>query len=34
MGIDHLMFLPVAGSHDSGRPVSSETMFREWYWPH
>ncbi len=25
---DHLMFLPVAGSKSSGRPFSSETMFR------
>src|SRR6266478_5964381 len=34
IGIDHLMFLPVAGSHDTGKPVSSETMLREWYSPH
>src|SRR5450759_2503646 len=30
----HLMFLPVLGSNESGRPFSAETMFRDQAWPH
>src|SRR2546428_6693345 len=31
---DHLMFLPVAGSNESGRFLSSETMLRDQACPH
>src|SRR6266568_1439464 len=30
----HLMFLPVLGSNESGRPFSAETMLRDQAWPH
>src|SRR5216110_4125005 len=30
----HLMFLPVLGSKESGRPFSSETRLRDQAWPH
>src|SRR5436309_12402273 len=30
----HLMFLPVLGSKESGRPFSAETMLRDQAWPH
>src|SRR5438034_1169888 len=30
----HLMFLPVLGSKEAGRPFSSETMLRDQAWPH
>ena len=31
---DHLMFLPVAGSKESGKPRSLETILRVQAWPH
>jgi len=33
-GTTHLMFFPVAGSKVSGSPVSPDTIFREYLWPH